>query len=390
MMILKKKKQMDKIKILFVIENIFFGGGERAFAQIINALDKTKYEIYVACFPGGHFEEQIKNRAKLLSIDLRNRFNLTNISKLARLMRDNKVQIVHTQGGRGGFFARTAAKIAKVPVIISTIAMPVEGFNVGIIKKSCYMALDRFSERYAHRFIAVSEALKQTLIENHKIPSENVVTIYNGIEIDKYTGIEHAERELKEEFNISPDNILIGYVGRLTWQKGLKYFIEAMHLIKQNNSDLVDKITYLIVGEGEEKACLEKKVADLKLKDNVIFAGFRQDIKKIISALNILVLPSLREGQPIILLEAMAVRTPIIASDIEGIKETIEDKISGFLVNPRDPHAIANAIVDVIKNPDIAWELVENARKTVEQKFNLKDKIAQHERLYESLIAKTL
>jgi glycosyltransferase involved in cell wall biosynthesis len=373
-----------------VIENLFFGGGERAFAQIINGLDKTKYEIYVACFPGGFFEEKIKNKAKLAPIDLRNRFNLINISKLARLMRDNKVQIVHTKGGRGGFFARTAAKIAKVPVIISTIAMPVEGFNVGIIKKSCYMALDRFSERYAHRFIAVSEALKQTLIEKHKIPSENVVTIYNGIEIDKYTRIERAERELKEEFNISPDNILIGYVGRLTWQKGLNYFIEAIWLMQQKKLDLAHKITYLIVGQGEEKDSLEKKVADLGIRDKVIFTGFRQDIKKILSALNILALPSLREGQPIILLEAMAARTPIIATDIDGIKETIDDQISGLLVKPRDPHAIADAIISILEYPQKTHELLEAARKAVEEKFNLNDKIIQHEKLYESLLAKAL
>lgn len=385
----EEKPNPTMIKILFVIENLFFGGGERAFAQIINGLNPEKYEIYVACFPGGLFEEQIKNRARLFKIDLSNRFNFRNISKLSRIMRENEIQIVHTQGGRGGFFARTAAKKAKVPVIISTIAMPVEGFNVGLLKKSIYMALDRISERYAHKFITVSEDLRQTLIKKHKLPPEKVVTIYNGLEVEEYRRVENAEQALREEFRIPRNNTLIGYIGRFTWQKGLNYFIEAIQLMQHNNPDLADKVTFLIVGDGEERDVLKRRIAELRSEERIIFAGFRKDIKRILSALNILVLPSLREGQPIILLEAMAVGTPIIATDIAGVRETIENKVSGILVKPRDPAALANAMVEFARNPQATQGMVENARRAVEQKFNLGDKIIQHERLYESLVSKT-
>ena len=114
-----------RLKILYVIENIFFGGGERAFVQIINGLDKERYEIYVASAPGGEFTEKIGDSAQILPLELRNRFNLTRIYQLAKIMREDNIQLVHSQGGRADFFARMAAERAKVPAVISTLAMPV-------------------------------------------------------------------------------------------------------------------------------------------------------------------------------------------------------------------------------------------------------------------------
>lgn len=374
-------------KILYLIENIFFGGGERAFAQIINGLDKEKYEIYTACLPGGIFEEKIKTSAKILPFDLRNRFNLLRIYQLAKILKEKNIEIVHSQGGRGGFFARIAAKMAKVPAMISTIAMPVEGFDVGLLRKGIYVMLDRFSERFVDRFIVVSETLRDRLIEKHKVPSKNIVKIYNGIEVKEYYSIFESAYKIRDEFNIKPDVQLVGTIGRLVWQKGLPYFIQAIKQIVDGRWQVAGEMKFLIVGEGNERKNLERMVKELGIKKNVIFTGFRKDVKEILQALDIFVLPSIREGQPIILLEAMAMGKPIVATDIEGVNETVVNGLTGILVPPKAPQALARAIVSLLKDSKKAQKMGQAGRRVVEEKFDLKDKVKQHERLYEAVIA---
>jgi len=373
-------------KILYTIENIYFGGGERAFAQIINGLDKEKYEAYVACLPCGEFTERIKRSAKIVPFDLRNRFDFTKIFQLVKIIKQKNIEIIHSQGGRADFFARVAARLASVPAVVSTIAMPVEGFDVGSIKKIIYIVLDRFSERFVDRYIVVSEALRKRLIEKHKIPSKKIVKIYNGVEIDSDARclMPDVRKKIMQEFMIPENVMLAGTIGRLVWQKGLLYFIQA---IKEINARWkMQDVKYLIVGEGKERNNLEQKIKNLGLDDKVIFTGFCSDIKEILYSLDVFVLPSIREGQPIALLEAMAMETPIVATDIEGVNETIVDGITGILVPPKNPSALAEAIVCLLKDKKKAQEMGQAGRMVVEEKFNLKDKMEQHNRLYETII----
>lgn len=374
-----------KQKILYVIENIFFGGGERVFAQIINGLDKEKFEIYVASLPDGIFEEKIKASAKLLPFKLRNRFSLLRIYRLAKIMKEKNIQIVHSQGGRADFFVRIAAKIAKVPAVISTIAMPVEGYNVGLLRKVIYVTLDRFSERLVDKFIVVSEALRKRLIRKHGIASERIVKIYNGVEIEKLNYDSANTSSVRKELNVEATALLIGTIGRLVWQKGLTYFMRAVKQIVDGKWQMAEQTKFLIVGEGRERKRLESMAHSLNLGDKIIFTGFRSDIKEILYSLDILVLSSVREGQPITLLEAMALGKPIVATNIEGINETVIDGETGILVPPKDSHALAEAIVCLLKDNKKAQKMAQAARKVVEERFNLKDKINQHKQLYETI-----
>jgi len=373
------------IKILYVIENIFFGGGERAFAQIIARLNRQNYQIYVASLPGGLFEEKIRDHAKIFPFDLRNKFNFANISDLVRIIKENNIDIIHCQGGRGGFFARLAAHKTNVP-LVNTVAMLVEGFNVGLCKKMFYVLLDRFSEKYVDKFIVLSEILKNTLIEKHKIAKGKIVKITNGVEINNFIADAVSRDKIRNEFSISADNRLVGFIGRLTWQKGLTFFLQAIKQIEDNNPELTGNIKYLIVGEGEQRKELENQAENLNIAKKIIFNGFRKDVRDIISALDVLVLPSLREGQPIILLEAMSMGKAIITTDIEGMNETIENNVNGMLVTPKNGIALAEAIIFSLKNEAAVEKMGVEARQSCINKFNIDDKVGEHERLYESII----
>lgn len=374
-----------KRKIMFVIENSFFGGGERAFAQIINGLNKEKFEVFVACLPEGIFVEKIKDGAEIIPLNFRNRFNLMNISQLARIVKEKKISIIHSQGARADFFARLAAHRVGTVAIVSTVQMPVEGFDVNFLKKAIYVILDRFSEKFVDKFIVVSEVLRKRLIEKHRIPPEKVSLIYNGVELEEYNDKWVSGERIREQFKIEKGIPLIGTVGRLVWQKGLPYFIQAVKIITQPPITNHPLPVFLIVGEGELKENLELRIKNLELSDRIIFTGFRKDVKEILSALDILVLSSLREGFPMITLEAMAMGKPVVATDIEGIKEQVVNGETGILVPPKNPKALAEAIIKLAKSKELREKMGSAGRKLVEEKFNIKKIVKQYEQLYPSL-----
>ena len=373
--------------LLYVFDNLEFGGGERGFVQIINSLNRTKYKIMVACLPTEVFVEKVKgDEVQINSVDMRNRFNPMVILRLVNLMKRENVDIVHSQGARADFFARMSAKLAGAPIVISTVQMPVEGFNVSTIKRLIYILLNRFSERFVDRFIVTSTALEKTLIEKHSIQSQRIVKIYNGVEVDEYsmTDEERMCRRLcfRKELGLEGKIPIVGVIGRLVWQKGFEYFIEAI-------PEVLNKITnvrFLVVGEGVLKNELAARCKRLNLSEEIIFTGFRDDVKDILSSIDIFVMPSLLEGLPMVLLEAMSMAKPIAATDIEGIQEMLENGITGLLVPPRDPKSLSEAIAGLLNHRDKAFLIGATARKVVEARFRVDVMVQKVEEVYGELL----
>jgi len=376
-----------KCNLLYVFDNMEFGGGERVFAQIINRLSDKKYKIIVACLPTGTFIEKIKgSEAQIKSFDMRNRFNLRVILQLSSLIKKERVAIVHSQGARADFFARIAAKLASAPNVVSTVPMPVEGFDVHPIRKLIYMAFNRFSECFVDRFIVVSDALEKMMIEKHRIAPQRIVKIYNGIETDEYCisdeEIVHRRSSFRTKANIEEDVPVIGIIGRLVWQKGFEYFIEAIPEVLKEFKEA----KFLLVGEGKLEDELKVKSKKLKLEDKIIFTGFLSDIKDALASIDILVIPSLQEGLPVVLLEAMAMKKPIVAANIEGIMEILENSVSGLLVPPRDIKALAEAVIDLLKHQDKANQMGIAARRVVEERFGVDTMVQKVKKAYEELL----
>ena len=376
-----------RYNLLYVFDNMEFGGGERVFAQIINRLSIERYRIIVACLPTGAFIEKIKgSRVQIKSVDMRKRFNPGVIFQLVDLMKREKVDIVHSQGARADFFARMAAKLAGAPIVVSTVPMPVEGFDVNPLRKLIYMAFNRFSERFVDRFMVVSDALEKMLIEKHGIEPQRVVKIYNGIEKDEYCipdkEIACRRSRFRKEFGLGDDVPVVVAIGRLVWQKGFEYFIEAVHDVLKE----IPEAMFFIVGEGELKDELKVKSKMLKLEEKIIFTGFRNDIKDVLASVDIFVMPSLLEGLPVVLLEAMAMMKPIVATKIEGIIEALENGVTGLLVSPKDPQILSEAIVDLIIHKDKARQMGLAARKVVEERFGVNIMVQKVEGVYEELL----
>jgi glycosyltransferase involved in cell wall biosynthesis len=372
-----------RLKLLFVIGNLQFGGGERVFAQIINGLPPEKYHIFLASQPSEQFRQAIhRPQIQFLPIDFSKTLNFSLIPSLSEIIKKNEIEIVHGQGARAEFYARLANRFAGKSKYVSTVAMPVEGFDVNPLKKKIYSFSDRFSESFVDRFLVVSDVLREKMIRGHGIPAEKVVRIYNGVEINYFSPTKKNGEMIRKEFKVGKETLLIGSVGRLVWQKGFEHLVQAIPKVLNE----FDGAKVLIVGEGPLRNELEALAERLKVKEHLVFAGFRTEIDEILSAIDILVIPSLLEGFPMITLEGMAMAKPIIATKIEGIREQIVDGNSGILVSPKDSDAISRAIVRLTKEIEFAKQLGLGARRRVEKEFSVEKMVAETERVYLSLL----
>jgi glycosyltransferase involved in cell wall biosynthesis len=332
--------------------------------------------------PGGRLESELTGLGvNFYPLDMKRRLSLKPIFYINKIIRFNKIDLVHSQGARADFFSRVAGRLANRPCILSTIAMPVEGFDVGRSRKVVYRLMDQLSERFVQRFIVVSDSLRTRLIEERGIPSERVVRIYNGIELNQYHP-DLKETSLRNSWGIPPAAPLIGAIGRMVWQKGFEFLI---HAIPEIISDIHD-VRFLFVGDGPLKSDLERLVRQLDISHKVIFAGFRPDISRVLSAIDILVVPSLLEGFPIMTLEAMAMAKPIVATRINGIEEQISDGEEGLLVPPQSTKTLSAAVLELIQNNELASRLGMAARRKVETYFSVERMVGETEKVYLSAL----
>lgn len=376
--------ERDLKSILYIIDGFEFGGGERVFLQLASIL-RNDYKVIVASTGCGRFEREIRDLGvDFHSIDFNKRISWNTIKSIKDIIQKNEVQIIHSQGARVDLLSRIAGKWAKVPKIVCTIAMPVEGFDVKIVRKFFYRLADRISERYVDAFLVVSNTLYRLLTESRGISSQKVIRVYNGIEVDQYTAKEKNSGLLKE-WGIPTMAKVVGSVGRLVWQKGYKYLIKAMPKVLER----FPETRLIVVGEGPLKKELEMMARELKIDEMVIFTGAREDINEVLSCFDLFVIPSVNEGFPIVTLEAMAMSKPIIATRINGITEQIIDGKTGILVPSHHPELLTKAILQLIQDRELSEKLGMAARIAVEREFSIEKMIENTEKVYLELLGRT-
>jgi len=374
------------INILFVTASPghVFGGGKQAFYNLISRLDRRRFNPLVAAAPTGRYAEMLREvGVRLIPLAMNNRFDLRIPYRLARIVREHAVTILHSHGGgRADFFVHLTSKLVNIPVKITTVANLVERwFDVNPMQLCVYKKIQSKTEKTFDHFICVSDYLADHLIRQHGLDRTKINTIYNGVDLDYYEGTPDYPK-IKNEFLQRGERILIGAVGRLAAEKGLEYLLTAIPKVLKR----FPEARLLLVGDGPLRTDLERIVIDLDLTGKVTFVGFRSDIKEILSSLDILVLPSLLEGFPMIILEAMAMAKPIVASDIPGIREQIIDGKNGILVPIKDSNTLAAAIINILADRKAAENVGLAARKTVDEKFSIERMVAETESLYLSLL----
>jgi glycosyltransferase involved in cell wall biosynthesis len=307
--------------------------------------------------------------------------DMRSIIGLARWMKRSRFHIVHTHASKAGFAGRVAAKIARVPVVIHTPHG--WAFHPFIPRRTFlfYLALEKLAARWCDVIICVSAEQAAWTRQLHIGRPSQVHTILHGVPVKPRRGHD-AAASLRTQLGARLDTSLILSVARLVPEKNHADLLRSMSLLRKD----VPSAKLLLAGDGTLRAQLENLAQDLGLDSTVQFLGFRRDVDHLLDACDIFVLSSLREGMPLALLEAMAAEKAVVATDIMGMREAIEHGRTGMLVPPRDPHALAAAIGELVKNRDEASAMARRAREEIENRFSLERHIGELQGLYEQLL----
>lgn len=295
--------------------------------------------------------------------------------KLFRLFRKEKVTVLHIHSFLAGILGRISGFLARIPVIIRHL------HNMELDLPS-RIYVERLLRYLTHHYIASSEGVSEYAKRNAGIRKEVISVVYYGIDIAAIEQAAQQSVERRREFGLKEDEVVIGFCGRLVVQKGVIFLLRAMPLILKE----IPSVKLLIIGDGPLRKELMDTAISLNIQDNVIFIGERRDTWSIFPILELFVLPSLWEGLGIVLLESMVHAKPIIATNIPSVNEVIEDGRTGLLVPPRDPEALAKAIMRLLKDPKLRSNLAQNSREKVVRRYASERMVEEVNRIYSDLL----
>lgn len=292
-------------------------------------------------------------------------------------IKDTSFDLVHTHGYFADICGLPAAKLLGINSLATC-----HGYISNDKKLRIYNKLDKIILRYCNMIITVSKDIRNCLIDSG-IDKSHIVVIQNAI-YSSYDQEELITRRLEKRrsLSIEQDAYVIGYLGRLSEEKGIRYLIEAGLKLKEN----VEAFKIMIIGDGPKRKELED-LAKLKgLENEIVFLGFQSDIEAWLSVLDIFVLPSLTEGTPMALLEAMSLGIPIVATAVGGVPNVIEHGVNGVLVDPCNVHEMSEKIRMLMMNPSLRSKFAAEAIKTIKAKFDIQQWCLKIENEYNSLL----
>ena len=369
-----------KIKILECIRQGHIGGGETHLLSLIENLNKSLFEPIVLSFTDGPMIDQLKNQGiKTFVIHTTNPFDFTKWHKVKKLLMEEQVDLVHAHGTRANSNVFWAARSLNIPVIYTVHAWSFHDDQAVLMKKVRILS-EKYLTSRMNVNISVSESNKQS--GKKYINKFDSVVINNGIDHKKFAPANNY-KNVRKELGINPDAILVLFIARFTMHKQPLMLIRAFaKAVKQ-----LPQLKLLMVGDGNEKQKALELVKLLGIEDSVCFQPFRQDVPDVLAAADIFVLPSLWEGLPIALLEAMAMGKAVIGTRVDGTSEVIQHNVNGLLIEVNDmPEKLTECLVLLGTNESLRNKIREKAIETVQSRFNASCMTRQIENVYKELV----
>lgn len=358
-----------------------YGGGERYLELLFDRLDRARYRPLLICPEPGSFVGRMEARGvETHLVHLAPLFNPLALWRLTRLLVRERVTILQTHGARANFYGRIAGRLAGVPIIVSTVHNSLKDYEVSTLTRWLYGTALRLTLSLVHRIICVSDATRRDVIEESPATAAKIQTVHNGVDLSAFSSKPNRQK-LREELGIASGPVLV-MIARLTEPKGHRYLIEALPGLLSTWPQL----RCIFVGEGELREPLHRLAVAFSVERACRFVGVREDIADCLAAADLLVLPSLSEGFPFVLLEALAMGCPVVASRVNGIPELIEDHKTGWLVPPRDPRALAVAIREVLSDPAAASKMGAQGRAVVQARFTVDQMVAHTTAIFEAAL----
>lgn len=360
-----------RIRLLIVSQHLREGGLEEIVLTYARLLDRARYDITVACFIAGEAAARLEAMEGIRFVHIATTDRLQRLRQTIRLARECRADVVHNHAC---WYGVPAGRLAGAKTV-ETIHNMYHWFNgperlgYGI---TC---------RAAHRVIAVSDAVRKFTARTMPLVRERDLTVvHNGIDLRRFDG-PHDAAGVRARHGMRPGDVVVGFIGRLAEQKGVEFLLQASADIQTRHPS----VKVLIVGDGERRDQLHRLSAELGLR-NVIFAGHQRDVAAYLHALDVFVLPSLWEGLPVSVLEAMACSLPVVATRVSGTPEVVEEGITGRLVEPRDAAGLLSAITGLVADAGLRRRMGDAGRRRVEREFSAESMLASTEEVYRDLV----
>ncbi len=384
---------MEKIKVIHIITRLDKGGAAENTLLTVKGLNGDRYEakIIAGCFRRDKEDLKVANTKieVILIPEMRRVINpfldILTFFKLYLMIKRERPQIVHTHTSKAGFLGRWAAKLADVPIIIHTPHGHIfYGYFHWLITRF-FIFLERITSLITDYIVTLTKRGRKEHLRYRIGPPCKFIPIHSGIERKRFEEIRANREEKKRELGIPLEAKVLGTIGRLEPIKGHLYLLKAAKLIVENPR--FQETRFLLVGRGPLRKKLEREISLLGIRKNVQFLGFREDISEILNIFDIFVLPSLNEGMGRVLLEAMLMGKPVVASNVGGIPDIVKDEETGLLVPCKDFKALSERIIELLKNPEKAKFLGRKGKEKAEgEEFTAAIMVKRIEELYERAI----
>jgi len=369
---------------MHLIATNFYGGPEKQIVEHLKRLDRVHYQGTLVSFLGRRVPNETLEQAKMaglkhFGIPMSSRFDIRALWKLIQLLKQEKVDLLCTHGYKSAVMGWWAGKKVGIPVIAFS-----RGYTTENLKVAFYEWLERQALGRISGVIFVSEGQKKRF-EAFGIRGKRSWVVHNAISVNSFQNFKNVNirKEIFDHFHIPNNASLIVSAGRLSPEKGHRFLVEAIGMLRGS----MNNIHFVFCGDGPCQKDLEKQSKELGISEICHFAGFRRDLKEIFQAMDLMVLPSLTEGLPNVVLEAFACAKPVVVTRVGGVPEIVEDGVNGIIVPPERPDLLAEAIKGCLADPEKRRTMGEAGYEKVKSEFTFESQTQKLETIYDEVLS---
>lgn len=364
------------LRVMFVNTSLFVGGAEVLQAELVRGLDRSRFAAEICCLKdAGSLAAHMPADVPVFHSFIRHKYDVAVVPRLTRLFRRRQIDVVITVGaGDRMFWGRLAAWLAGVPVIASWIHSTGWPDSIGV--------LNRLLTPITDAFIGVASAHGRYLVDQERLPARRVHVVANGVDVERFRPRTEPP-ELRSRLGLPCAAPVAGIVARLSAEKNHELFLRVATLVREEVADA----HFLVIGDGQKRTGLAGLAAELGLGECVHFLGNRTDVPDLLALMDVFLLTSHIEANPISILEAQATGKPVVATRVGSVPSTVRDGEVGYLVDPGDAHAMAARVVDLFRDPRLARRLGGKARRQVVEQYSMRSMIDRFQDLLQGLFA---
>lgn len=359
--------QENPKRIVYIVISSQTGGVPKFVVNALNYGKEHGIKMAVAAPNDGEYFSKFQELADdTLELSLKP-YSFVSLWKLRNYVKKNNIQLVHSHGKGAGMYARPLKLLCPGIKVVHTFhGIYLEEY--GALLKFVYKKIERLLKTMTDGAICVSQSEKEEALRLRFAPRKKTVVIPNGVALERFAAQGDEKKRYAKEFGLREDSFIIGCVARFEWMKGHRYLLASFKAFLQRYPN-----SYLfLVGDGPEKEKIEEQMKKAGIAEHVVETGFREDIPGLLQYFDLFVSASLKEGMPFTLLEALAAKTPVLATRVIGNQDIIRDGYNGKLVEAMDSKELYRGMCYAKENPQRIREWSDNGKKTIARHFTVK------------------